>query len=92
MWLIGVGIVIGFFIGRMKWSRNFRFVKIVQFDDTGYAVRCGALGMYVYRNFSDRIDFNWHCKLSDYFTSACITNKETCEKYMSGNLGENVVN
>ena len=88
---MALGIIVGFFVGRMKWSRNFKFIKMVQFSDDIYGVRCGALGLYVYRNFNERVDFSWHCKLSDNFKSACMNTKETCERYLNGDVGEKVV-
>lgn len=84
MWLIISGIIIGFFIGRVK-------REIIQFNDNVYCVRLGAFGLYVYKNFSDIVDFPWHCKFSEYFNQGCTTDKETCEKYINGALGENVV-
>ena len=82
MILIELGIIIGFFIGRMKWSKNLKFVNIVQFSDTKYGVRCGVLGLYVYRNFSNTDEFSWQCKFSNHFTSCCMVEKNICEKYM----------
>lgn len=94
MWsmiLITIGAVGGFFVGRTEWSRNFKFTRVVRFSDTKYAVRCGALGMYVYKNFNERVAFPWHCKLSEYFRHACMVDKETCENYMNNVHDENVV-
>lgn len=91
MYIMTLGFFVGFFVGRMNWSRNFKFIKMVQFGDDKYGVRFGVLGLYVYRNFNKQVDFQWHCKLSDNFKSACMVTKEKCEQYINSDTLEKVV-